>query len=272
MAPIPSKGPVLIAFMQQNKWRKITILTSSERNWFEAGLALEKQLQTAGIEVLMPGAFEPGNLKGAALSEIRRYGVRIVLMLSWGADSQALAVRSQRESMTSGWAWLVSYKVLSVPAMAGWLWFRPFLVSNVQAFARKVSEYTKSHFDLTVSPDLVDIAYSVALHDAIVLYAHASTKVLSKRGDLRDGEAVTAALRNTSFTGVGGTVVALDSRGDRIESYEVMNYVLEADNVIRSVAFGRFNSTHGQYKAYGPPVVWPGDTLEVPTDYVSAER
>ena len=102
-----------------------------------------------------------------------------------------------------------------------------------------------------------------------MLYAHAATKVMSEGGDLQDGEAVTAAVRTTTIEGVGGTAVALDSNGDRIESYEVMNYVLEAGNATSSVAVGMFNSTQGQYKAYERAVVWPGKTTEVPVDYLS---
>ena len=160
--------------------------------------------------------------------------------------------------------------------MAGWLFFRPFLSFNgMQTFAKQVSDYSKLHFNAIVSPDSVDLTYSAALHDAIMLYAHAATKLMSDRGDLQDGEALTAAVRSTSFTGVGGTVVALDSNGDRIESYEVMNYilkegnVLEGDDVMSSVAVGMFNSTQEQYSAYERQVVWPGKTLEVPADYFS---
>ena len=52
-----------------------------------------------------------------------------------------------------------------------------------------------------------------------MLYAYSAARVLSKGDDLRDGEAVTAAVRNTTIEGVGGTAVALNSNGDRIDSY-----------------------------------------------------
>ena len=91
--------------------------------------------------------------------------------------------------------------------------------------------------------------------------------MLSAGGDLRDGEAVTAAMRNVSFTGVGGEVVALDSNGDRMQSYKVMNYVVEEGSVICSVAVGLYNTSLGQYKAYGRAVVWPGGE-DVPVDYI----
>ena len=145
----------------------------------------------------------------------------------------------------------------------------PFLLSIPEEFAKQVSGYSKSHFNLTVSPDSVDLPYSAALYDAIMLYAHATTKMISKGGNLHDGEAVTAAVRSTTFTGVTGTVVALDSNGDRFESYEVMNYVLEEGDVMSSVAVGVYNRTLQQYKAYERALVWSGGTTEVPVDYIS---
>jgi ABC-type branched-subunit amino acid transport system substrate-binding protein len=230
-----------------------------------------KQLEVASIEVLKPAAFEPGAFRDAAMSEIGRSGFRIVLVLSYDADAQTVASLGRRESMTTGWAWLVLAEMLSVPAMAGWLSFRPFLGSGTKAFAKQVSDYSMSHFNISVRADSVDLAYSAALYDAIMLYAYSATKVLSEGGDLRDGEAVTAALRNTTIEGVGGSAVALDSNGDRIQSYEVMNYVLEVGDVMGSVAVGIFNSTLREYKVYERAVVWPGSTMEAPADYFSGE-
>ena len=228
-----------------------------------------KQLETAkpGIEVFKPAAFEPGNVVDAMLSEIRRSGYRIVFVLSYDDDAHTLASLGRRESMTTGWAWLVSEERTPVSALAGWLWFRPFL-SDVQSFAKQVSGYSMSHFNISVCPDSVDLAYSVALFDAIMLYAHAATKVMLEGGDLRDGEAVTAAVRNTTIEGAGGTPVALDSNGDRIQSYEVMNFVLGAGDAVKSVAVGIFDSMQGQYKEYERAVVWVGNTTDIPVDWV----
>ena len=275
VAPATSKAPAMIAFMQQNHWRKIAILSSTESLWFDTRLGLGKQLEAASINVLKPAAFEPGNFKNKTLSEIRRSGIRIVLVLSYDYDTQTVASLTFREFMTTGWAWVLTERNPAREALsvAGWLWFRPFLASDMQTFAKQVSDYSKSHFNITVSPDSVNLAYSASLYDAIMLYAYSATRVLSMGGNLRDGEAVTAAMRNTTIEGVGGTAVALDSNGDRIDSYEVMNYVLEEGGVMRSVAVGMFNSTIWQYKAYERTVVWPGrgSTTEVPADYISGD-
>ena len=233
VAPDTSKGPALIAFMQQNRWKKLTIVTSTEPLWLETGLAIAKQLKATGMEVLQPAAFESGNFSNAMLSEIKRSGNRINLVLAYGADQAVAALKSHQKPMTNGWAWLVlSDEGMARTEMAGWLFFRPSLGSDMQAFAKQVSDYSKSHFNTTVSPDAVDLTYSTALYDAILLYAHAATQVMSEGHDVHNGEAVTAALRSTVFTGVRGSAVELDSNGDRIDSYEVMNYVLEADGRI----------------------------------------
>ena len=271
VAPATSKGPALIAFMQQNMWRKIAVVSSTESVWFETRLRLAKQLEDASITVLRPAAFEPESFTDATLGEIRRSGIRIVLVLSYDADAQSTALLAQREGMTNNYAWLVIAEIIAVLEIAGWLWFRPFFRSDLEAFAKQVSDCSKSHFDIIVHADSVDLAYSVALYDAIMLYAHAATTLMSEGGNLHDGDAVTAAVRNTSFTGVAGTVVALDSSGDRIESYEVMNYVRKAGDVMSSVAVGMFDSSLQQYSAYERAVVWPGNTMQVPTDYVSGE-
>ena len=73
-------------------------------------------------------------------------------------------------------------------------------------------------------------------------------------------------MRNTTFEGAGGTAVALDQRGDRLESYDVMNYVESAASAISGVPIGRYNVTLQQYRAL---VLWPGNTTDVPVDYAS---
>ena len=100
-----------------------------------------------------------------------------------------------------------------------------------------------------------------------MLYAHAATKMLLAGGDLLDGNAVSAAVRNTSFMGVGGSDVTLNNHGDRIESTMVMNYVLTANGVMSSVVVGLYSCSTGQYKAYDQAVVWPGNSTETPPDH-----
>ena len=128
----------------------------------------------------------------------------------------------------AGWAWLVTELLSNIATehMAGWLVMRSrHPREGMQAFAEEVIDGFKSSSFAAITAKQVHLTYSMALHDAIMLYAHAATKVLSEGGDLHDGRAVTAAVRSTTIKGVGGSVVALDQSGDRNESYEVMNYM-----------------------------------------------
>lgn len=204
------------------------MLTSTETALLASGLELTRELQGAGISMRTPAAFEPGYFKIATLSEIKRSGVRIVILMAFEADLQVVALNSEKQGMMrSGWAWITPEEREPIPQLQGWLFLRPPLSSDgMQTFAQQVSDYTTSHFNITLAPDLVDFTYSAALHDAILLYAHAATKVLSEEGgNLRDGLAVTAAIRNTSFLGVGSSNVVLNVHGNRVQSYEVMSYM-----------------------------------------------
>ena len=108
----------------------------------------------------------------------------------------------------------------------GWLYLRPVIYStDMHAFAEQVSTYTKSAFNITLESSDVILDSSASLYNSILLYARAATTVLEKGGDLRDGQTVTTALRNTSFVGIDGTTVAPNKLGDQAVSYEVMNYI-----------------------------------------------
>lgn len=86
------------------------------------------------------------------------------------------------------------------------------------------------------------------------------TVALDSNGDRVESYEVMNYVQNTTLAGVGGTPVALEggSEGDRIESYDIMS----------SVAVGLWNSSTGQYTAYQRSVVWPGRADQTPSDFV----
>ena len=90
------------------------MVSSTESLWFDTRLGLAKQLEDASITVLRPAAFEPGSVTDATLGEVRRSGMRIVLVLSDDADAQSVASVARREGMVSGYAWLVPYEMIAV--------------------------------------------------------------------------------------------------------------------------------------------------------------
>ena len=223
VAPETSHGPTLIALITHYKWQRASLLSTTEELWFETGISLARQLQAAGIEVPKPSVFEPGNFQASILREIKRSGIRITMLLAYDSDMTTVAAHARPEGMLeAGYAWILTEALVTrvTEHMHGWLFLQSLLPSEgVQGFAEQVSKYTKSGFNITVPADSVNREYSLALYSAIMLYAHAATKVLLEGGNLLDGRSVTAALRNTSFVGVGGQEVVLDSKGDRIMSY-----------------------------------------------------
>ena len=143
----------------------------------------------------------------------------------------------------------------------------------MQAFGKQVADYSKSSFNITLAANLVDRSYSVALFEAVWLYAHAATKVLAMGEDLREaGVAVTEVMRNITIDGVGNSTVSLNEQGDRIHSYEVMNYILEADGGMTAVPVGKFSHVLQQYTASERLTMWPGSTTAVPIDYLSGMK
>ena len=66
------------------------------------------------------------------------------------------------------------------------------------------------------------------------------------------------AVRNTTFEGIEGRLVTLNEQGDRVESYVVLNYVVEG-NLTSTVPVGVYNSSSKQYSKYERDVVWPGE-------------
>ena len=208
------------------------------------------------MSVLKPPAFEPGGFKTTMLDEIKRSGHRIVLLLCYDEDAQVVAKTADTEGMTVGWAFLCTEdKGGGLMEFHGWVWLRTFLPSEgMRAFAENVKRYSESHVNLEIAAESVDLQYSVALYDAVMLFAHAAKSVQ----DVGDAKALTASIRNTSFMGIGGTAVILDEQGDRVQDYEVMNYIREPEDAISSVPVGIYKVAGGRYQPYAQAVIWPG--------------
>ena len=224
VAPETSKGPALIALMTNYNWKRAAMLTSANLAFYTSGLEIKRQLKAAGMTVYEQPSFEPNQVKNSTLGHIKRQGVRVVIFMAFEEDTHTVASCAKTEKMVSGWAWISMEERAPIAPMIGWLYFRPVLPSkSMQDFAEQVSDYTRTSFNMTIRPESVDLTYSAALHDAVMLYAHAATRMLSEGANLDNGHAVTEAMRTTTFQGVGKSILQLDKNGDRIESYEVMN-------------------------------------------------
>ena len=204
--------------------------------------------------------------------------------MAYDDDTHNVASSAAKAGMVrAGWAWIILARRSPVRQMQGWLFVRPVLLSEgMPAFAEQVKAYTGSLFAVTSTPcqdrndtssfgttceePLAYLTFSVALHNAVMLYAHAAAELLSEGGDLRNGREVASKILNTSFEGMGRSIVQLDSNGDRIESYEFVNYVKKADGQLQSVSVGVYSTLLEQYTPSRQGIVWPGGINQVPRD------
>ena len=252
---------------------QVMIQSSTDEIWFNAAIGIANELRTAKLEVLRLSPFLGGRFQVSTLDAIQRAGIRVVLVLAYGPDILLVATSARQRALSSGWAWMtqLGFSGNISKDIVGWIDVVPFFdLDQLQGFAEQVREYGALHFNQTISADLVDVPYAAALHDAIMLYAHAATKVLSQGGNLLDGQAVTRAVLNTSFTGIQNSVVQLDEHGNRMESYSVLNYQFGGDDQICSVTIGVYDRFLGRFQATATPVVWPGNIPDpIPIDYLA---
>ena len=275
VAPDTKKAHTLIGLMKHFNWNKVVILSSTDPVWSETAQFLNNTLTSEKNEVLQPGAFESGKVNDATLTQIKRSGFRIVILMAFKGDTETVAEKAHENKMLDkGWAWILLEKRSSkILRLQGWLFIRPLLsLTSESAFAKNVSDYGKKYFNAITSPDKVDLTFSAALYDAIMLYAEVATNLLSEGKDLRGktfGKEVTRALRSTTIQGIANTRVRLDSKGDRNEvSYEVMNYVNTGDDELDSVVVGKCTSANNQNCQYTETQkpLWPGNSTTPPAD------
>ena len=96
------------------------------------------------------------------------------------------------------------------------------------------------------------------------LYARAATKVLAAGGAVNNGSAIVEAMLSTSFKGIGEQTVELDSNGDAIEPYSLMNYLEFGTGEMQGVAVATYVSKKLNLQL--DLLRWPGNTTHAPLD------
>ena len=214
------------------------MLSSFEELYRTTASSWSKELAAEKVKVGPDQTFEQGLFQRTALATIQQSGVRVVIVLASKEDTATIAVGAQQSGMmAAGWAWAGVDTVPIVQgeakqALDGWLYF--VLAQNVslERFHEDVRAYGERYFDQ--SPDSISV-YAASLYDAVFLFAHAATRVISEGSDVDDGSAIVEAMTKTSFEGILQRSVELDENGDAIEPYAVMNYVEQGDGNMRGV-------------------------------------
>ena len=257
------------------KWRRCTILTSTESVFLSTAGLWSQQLAAQSIEAWPFQTFEPGAFDSKALMAIQKTSLRVVLALAYSADTVKIALSAFNLSMISkGWAWFGTEDVAGAEnavdasirdrakrALFGWLFILPAQTQSaaMNTFYDEVKEYGQQQFNLSISSVS---SSAVQTYDAIFMYAHAATQVLAAGGKPNDGAALVKAMRNISFQGIQQRVV-LDENGDAVQPFSIMNYV-EVKNTMQVVDVGSYVS--GQLNLEVEEIQWPGNGTEIPVD------
>ena len=192
-----------------------------------------------------------------------------------------------------GWAWLLEQNDFtnSPPELVGWMYISTYSsrlfagsMDAQVAFQTKVSDINKAQKKWRLDKNLPEIkmneadnTYSVALYEAIILYAHAMTTLhaphdgdtgspgLMNHDTAPQGKRLVDIMLNVSYKSLGENL-RLDESGDRIQSYAVMNY----DDKGGSALIGRYDSIGKVYTPLAETgMVWPGGATDVPVSYVA---
>ena len=101
-----------------------------------------------------------------------------VIFMAFDDDVKAVAASAMSQKMENGYSWILVEPGAAVPAQ-GWLTLQPLLpLKGMQAFTEQVRNYTRRYFDYTNSEASTAslLEFSVALHEAILLYVFFSVR------------------------------------------------------------------------------------------------
>ena len=181
---------------------------------------------------------------------------------------------------SSGWAWIASDTVVgaefkeveggareeeAMRALSGWLYVAIAPGEVPSDFFGRVNEYNRAHFNTSATEFYYRGVYAAAMVNAVLLFAHAATRVLDDGGNVDDGALMFRAMTSLSFEGIQQQPFRLNKNGDAIESYDAMNYVYE-NGAMHSIEIGHF--ADGRYLRTIAEVRWPGGQGHVPRAFV----
>ena len=280
-SPYTKWAPAIVALMQWAAWTRLSIV--GDTAMASAAAALRAVAAKSGFQLGTDLQFNEGHLldapgQSSPLLSILGVGVRVVAVFAFGSDYRAIAVEAQKHGMSHGWVWMGIDMVfgseqgttgtelsLAQAALHGWIYFEPSNAAN-RTFFDRVKAASIADFGQHLGDAESTSLYAANLYDAITLFAVAASKHI---GDL-NGKLIVDAMRNASFDGMTGRVL-LDESGDMKESIRTMNYVLEADGIMRGRRMGTYSGLNREYSAAPYAVIWPGGSSAMPVAWLSCE-
>ena len=88
-------------------WNRCAMLSSTDNVFLISAGAWSQRLEDDNVTVAPFKTFGVGAFDGAALVEVQKAAVRVVIVLACSSDNAAIAVAAQRTGMmAAGWAWV----------------------------------------------------------------------------------------------------------------------------------------------------------------------
>jgi hypothetical protein len=284
-APYINFVKALTGVMKWASWSKLTTISAAEQLFSRSDSLLGSELKAAKITVDLSIRFDPRKFDRSELSRVASSLVRVVVVQARPADVLDVALAARENGMIAvGYAWLgfestepfesvegspeLQTTTKLSDALQGWL-FLSQMSSVSQSFLDRVRA---ARTPIVGDPFVDDVDLHAAyLYDSIMLYARAAGQMLRAKQSLSNGPAVVEEMKSVSFQGMTG-LVQIDSRGDRLQSVQTENVVLNAAGALERTRVGVFDASSQKYMTEaGRTVVWPGGATTIPVDTVPVE-
>ena len=281
-----------VALFKHFGWTHAFILTSTEVVYSETASAWAAAFNAAKIVARLERFEANEEFDSAVLEMIKISGIRVVVALCYNdALLTIITLADDRGMMSAGWAWLAenavgvlisnvlpSDEIRMRRVITGFVFFSEFMISGqfekelLEEARHLSSEYLKKPVATSdaVSP------YTLAMYNAVILYAYAVNKTLSAGGDIRQGDEMVALMKNTSFLGPGGSV-SLNEKGDRVMDvafYNIRGFDTVSDSVGQQLTVSKtslvahYVSGNSTLLSISNNIVWHGGGIASPVAFI----
>jgi hypothetical protein len=274
--------PAIVGFVKWCKWTEVKLLFLRGLTFEPALVALSEAFLAAQVSIISTVSFEEEDddvRMSNKLKQIQDLGSsQVVMAIALESTYLKIALAAQARGMVSGWAWLGLDTVEGSPnyasmerqaeanlAFNGWVFFVPQLsagqFSAGQDFLDRVHNATQFDFPTLFDKSVLPSRYAAAMYAAITVLATVANQ--QRWLPTQGGRAfLNQSIGTMPFDGPTG-LVKLDANGDRLLSYQAINFGFK-NGTVRLTVVGSFDPETQFYSSSGAAIIWPGYALNVP--------
>lgn len=274
------QATAMIALAKRNGWSEISIITSTDTYGSGLSNAVALAAPANGISILSVVSVTQGRFDlSAEIETLKKVGTRALFILHASPSNVIRAMYTANwspvavigsDSMAVSNVYTISSRDYPASFIEGWVCFTP-----TGGYGSVFDEFVNRTYTSRPRLNPTGVQAVVAsgnfiiasIMDALLSFANAITTVNNEGGNPRNGTALLSALRRTSFDGLSGSV-SFDSSGDRIGSYDWINFVGG-----QTIPAGRLSSSGGTTTLTNlNTIVWPGGSTDIPTSPIPREQ